>query len=62
MPLTTTLNMAKKKISELEELLVETAKTQKKKKKGKGVLILQCDIYVIKIPERKKRTEKILKQ
>ena len=62
MPLTTTLNMAKKKISELEELLVETAKTQKKKKKGKGVLILQCDIYVIKIPERKKRTEGILKQ
>ena len=62
MPLTTTLNMAKKKISELEELLVETAKTQKKKKKGKGVLILQCDIYVIKIPERKKRTEEILKQ
>ena len=40
MPLTTTLNMAKKKISELEELLLETAKTQKKKKKGKGVLIL----------------------
>ena len=62
MPLTTTLNMTKKKISELEELLVETAKTQKKKKKGKGVLILQCDIYVIKIPERKKRTERILKQ
>ena len=62
MPLTTTLNMTKKKISELEELLVETAKTQKKKKKGKGVLILQCDIYVIKIPERKKRTEGILKQ
>ena len=62
MPLTTTLNMTKKKISELEELLVETAKTQKKKKKGKGVLILQCDIYVIKIPERKKSPEGILKQ
>ena len=38
MPLTTALNMAKKRISELEELLVETAKTEKKK--GKDVLIL----------------------
>ena len=58
MPLTTALNMAKKRIAELEELLVETAKTEKKK--GKDVLILQdnyrkCDIYVIKIPERKKK-------
>ena len=38
MPLTTALNMAKKRIAELEELLVETAKTEKKK--GKDVLIL----------------------
>ena len=64
MPLTTTLNMAEKRISELEEILAETAKTEKEKKRLKKRDILKlwdsyrrCNIHVIGIPEGEERKE-----